>query len=321
MEWYELVMVVTAMIAVAVITWAVNRRSRKKDENPSAHAGVSEGPQGTALGNGTHEGNGMRNGASRPVPPPMVKPRWNVPVEYIAPVMVFLVGIWVLTNAMPADTATAALLTYGSVMAAIVITMLAFTFIWITRRVSLPYWRAWRKGDFIRLTFSGNDAILIPQAYGSGVIFTSDGELKAYLSRDDGLYRCGAVDICPVLDEAGVTASPKMVAALEQAYNAGYTDYAELRAGYKDADDTNITNETNIEIPQPVVINFRRLKSFIMGITTSSLLYGHTDYWADKKMRMKMSLLQGKGSTLIWIVFVAIAIAIVIFALSMTEIL
>jgi hypothetical protein len=192
-----------------------------------------------------------------------------------------------------------------------------FAFVWITRKVSIPYFSAWRKGWFLRVVFSGNDALFRPQEYGSGVIYSADGELKSYLKRGIDLFRAGSVDICPVVDECGLTGDPLMVAGLGVLHAKGLKTYAEVRKAYKEG---VLRDDTPIEIPDPVVVPFRILKNFIMGAPTSSLLYAHTDYQAEKKYRLRSGLLGDKKGTVMTIFFVCLGIAIIIFAISMSGI-
>jgi hypothetical protein len=189
-----------------------------------------------------------------------------------------------------------------------------FAFVWITRKVSIPYFSAWRKGWFIRIAFSGNDALFRPQEYGSGVIYSADGELKSYLKRGVDLFRCGSVDLCPVVDECGLTGDPVYVAALGTLYAQGLKTYAEVRKAYKAG---VLKDDTMIVVPDPVVVPFRLLKNYIMGAPTSSLLYAHTDYQAEKKYRLRAGLFGEKKGMAMSIIMVCIGIAIIIFALSM----
>lgn len=189
-----------------------------------------------------------------------------------------------------------------------------FAFIWITRKVSIPIFNAWRKGHFVRINFSGNDALFRTQEYGSGVIYSAEGELKSYLKRGIDLFRCGPVDLCPTVDECGLTADPLYVAALGTLYAEGYKTYAEVRKAYK----AGVLNDnTLLEIPDPVVVPFRLLKNYIMGSPTSSLLYAHTDYHAERKYRLRSGLFGEKKGAVMNIVMLCIGVAIIIFALNM----
>lgn len=196
---------------------------------------------------------------------------------------------------------------------AVVLFVILFAFVWITRKVSIPYFSAWRNGQFIKINFSGNDAIFKPQDYGSGVIYSADGELKSYLKRGVDLFRSGGVDLCPVVDECGLTGDPLYVAGLGVLYAKGYKTYAEVRKAYKAG---ALSDSTLIEIPQPVVVPFRLLKNYIMGAPTSSLLYAHTDYHAERKYRLRSGLLGERRGTVVNIMMVCIGIAIIIFSLS-----
>jgi len=272
-----------------------------------------------------------KNGNGRPhLPDPQIDPRGRATppssmmkqdpsiftgIRFLALIMGNLVAIIFLGfMVVSLDPTSLQLIIFLPSFAAVFLFCGLFAFVWITRKVSVPVFNAWRKGHFVRISFSGNDALFRTQEYGSGVIYSADGELKSYLKRGIDLYRCGGVDLCPTVDECGLTADPLYVAALGTLYAKGYKTYAEVRKAYKAG---VLADDTAIEIPDPVVVPFRLLKNYIMGSPTSSLLYAHTDYHAERKYRLRSGLFGEKKGTVINVVMFCIGIAIIIFALNM----
>jgi hypothetical protein len=301
---------------------AIEAEAKVVEENHGRRSPYDDPAPTHRNGNGRpHLGEPVVDQRGRATPPSsMMKqdPSIFTGIRFLALIMGNLVAILFLGfMVVSLDPGALQLIIFLPSFAAVFLFCALFAFVWITRKVSIPVFNAWRTGKFVRISFSGNDALFRTQEYGSGVIYSADGELKSYLKRGVDLYRCGGVDLCPTVDECGLTADPLYVAALGALYARGLKTYAEIRKAYKAG---ILADDTPIEIPDPVVVPFRLLKNYIMGAPTSSLLYAHTDYHAERKYRLRSGLFGEKKGMAMNIVMLCIGVAIIIFALNMAGI-